>query len=39
MECGRSCSDTLRRETVDFWRANRDRSTSGDGPGYIQFRF
>ena len=20
LECGRSCSDTLRRETVDFWR-------------------
>ena len=39
MECGRSCSDTLRRETVDFWRANRDGRTSGDGPGYIQFRF
>lgn len=39
MECGRSCSDTLRRETVDFWRANRDGRSSGDGPGYIQFRF
>jgi hypothetical protein len=39
MECGRSCSDTLRRETVDFWQANRDRRSSGDGPGYIQFRF
>jgi hypothetical protein len=39
MECGRSCSDTLRRETVDFWRANRTPGNSGDGPGYIQFRF
>ncbi len=39
MECGRSCADTLRRETVDFWRANRDRANSGDGPGYLKFRF
>jgi hypothetical protein len=29
----------LRRETVDFWRANRDRANSGDGPGYLKFRF
>jgi hypothetical protein len=39
MECGQSCADTLRRETVDFWRANRDRANSGDGPGYLKFRF
>ena len=37
IECGRSCRDTLRRETVDFWQS---RSPSGsDGPGYIQFRW
>ena len=41
LECGRSCSDTLRRETVDFWRNHGPgRGTgSGDGPGYIQFRW
>ena len=35
LECGRSCSDTLRRETVDFWRNHYGRG--GDGPGYLQF--
>jgi hypothetical protein len=32
IECGRSCSDTLRRETVDFWQS---RGRFGDGPGYL----
>jgi hypothetical protein len=36
LECGRSCRDTLRRETIDFWYSQ-DRK--GDGPGYLQFRF
>lgn len=37
IECGRSCRDTLRRETVDFWQS---RGPFGpDGPGYLQFRF
>lgn len=41
LECGRSCSDTLRRETVDFWRNHGPGwgTGSGDGPGYIQFRW
>ena len=41
LECGRSCSDTLRRETVDFWRNHGPGRGmgSGDGPGYIQFRW
>ena len=40
LECGRSCSDTLRRETVDFWRNHgTGRAAGGDGPGYLQFRW
>ena len=41
LECGRSCSDTLRRETVDFWRnhGGRPGDSGGDGPGYLQFRW
>ncbi len=37
IECGRSCRDTLRRETIDFWKSREAFDT--DGPGYIQFRF
>jgi hypothetical protein len=40
LECGLSCHDTLRRETVDFWHGRgypRDGGT--DGPGYLHFRF
>jgi len=39
-ECAFSCSDTLRRQTVDFWEnhAGRPRDT-GDGVGYLRFRF
>jgi hypothetical protein len=40
LECGRSCSETLRRQTVDFWRNyGRESGGSPDGPGYIQFRW
>src|SRR5437016_2281386 len=39
LECGRSCSDTLRRETVDFWKDKGHPRGGGDGPGYLQFRF
>lgn len=40
LECGISCSDTLRRQTVDFWRNHGGRpSDGGDGPGYLQFRW
>jgi hypothetical protein len=39
IECGQSCRDTLRRETIDFW-ASRDRNNGGtDGPGYLHFHF
>jgi hypothetical protein len=39
-ECAFSCSDTLRRQTVDFWEnyPGRPRDT-GDGVGYLRFRF
>ena len=39
-ECAFSCSDTLRRQTVDFWEnhGGRPRDT-GDGVGYLRFRF
>ncbi len=37
IDCAYTCSDTLRRETVDFWQS---RGTFGsDGPGYLRFRF
>jgi hypothetical protein len=37
IECGRSCRDTLRRETVDFWQSRGPYSS--DGPGYFSFGF
>ena len=39
LECGRSCSDTLRRETVDFWKDRGAPRGGGDGPGYLQRKF
>ena len=38
LECGRSCSDTLRRQTVDFWR-NHGGQLGDDGAGYLRFRW
>jgi len=40
IECRRSCSETLRQETIDFWyiRTNID-PTGDDGPGYLTYRF
>ena len=38
IECRQSCSDTLRRETIDFWYS-RDRLGTPDGPGYFRFGF
>jgi hypothetical protein len=39
IECRRSCANTLRQETVDFWHI-RSRDPSGDdGPGYLSFSF
>jgi hypothetical protein len=39
LECGRSCADTLRRETVDFWPSHGQDSMRNDGPGYLQFKW
>jgi hypothetical protein len=40
IECGRSCSDTLRQQTIDFW-AIRDRfnGSGTDGRGYLNWRY
>lgn len=39
LECGRSCRETLRRETVDFWHERGRPGAGSDGPGYLRFRF
>jgi hypothetical protein len=37
IDCGRSCADTLRRETVDFWESrNSPTGNGGEGRGYIR---
>jgi hypothetical protein len=41
IECGTTCADTLRRETVDFWRnhgGGGPRAGGSDGPG-LKFKF
>lgn len=38
IDCEQTCSDTLRRETVDFWQS-RQWPFGKDGPGYFSFRF
>lgn len=38
VDCARSCSDTLRRQTVDFWEANGPQAKD-DGPGYFRWGF
>jgi hypothetical protein len=40
IECANNCADTLRRETVDFWKGRgHPRGGGPDGPGYLNFRF
>ena len=41
IECRRSCSETLRQETIDFWyiRSNPYNGGGDDGPGYLRFRW
>lgn len=39
LECGLSCRDTLRRETVDFWYEKGRPGAGSDGPGYLRFRW
>jgi hypothetical protein len=40
VECVRSCSETLRRQTVDFWQnygGAGNLNGGEDGPGYLKF--
>jgi hypothetical protein len=39
IECRANCQDTLRRESVDFWKERGYPKAGGDGPGYIHFGF
>ena len=41
IECRRSCSETLRQETIDFWyiRSNPYNGGGDDGPGYLRYRW
>jgi hypothetical protein len=40
IECRRSCGNTLRQETVDFWHIRANGNASGDdGPGYFSYSF
>ncbi|HWB45656.1 MAG TPA: hypothetical protein VG900_09470 [Hyphomicrobiaceae bacterium] len=40
IECRFSCRDTLRRETVDFWKSREwPYGSAGDGVGYLHFEF
>jgi hypothetical protein len=39
MDCGRSCSETLRRETVDFWESRGGRNDPVDGPAYLRWKW
>ena len=36
VDCGRSCENTLRHETVDFWD---DMTSRINSPGYFRFEF
>jgi hypothetical protein len=36
IDCGRSCENTLRHETVDFWD---DMTNKTNSPGYFRFEF
>ncbi|MCB1547737.1 MAG: hypothetical protein KDJ41_07880 [Hyphomicrobiaceae bacterium] len=38
IDCRRSCSETLRQETLDFWKTQGEAAQDG-GPNYFRFRF
>ena len=38
IDCGRSCSQTLRQQTIDFWESNGTQAKDG-GPGYFRWSF
>ena len=37
IDCARNCSETLRRETVDFWESRGGRNDPIDGPAYLRW--
>ncbi len=39
IDCGRSCSNTLRMQTVDFWENQGGPQAKDNGPGYFRFNF
>jgi hypothetical protein len=39
IECRRSCANTLRQETIDFWHIRASDPSGDDGPGYFSFSF
>jgi hypothetical protein len=39
LDCGRSCSETLRRESVDFWESRGGRNDPIDGPAYLRWKW
>jgi hypothetical protein len=39
IECRRSCANTLRQETIDFWYIRSSDPSGDDGPGYFSFSF
>lgn len=39
IECRRSCTNTLRQETIDFWEIQSNELAGDDGPGYLHFEF
>lgn len=38
VDCARSCSETLRRQTVDFWESNGPQAKDS-GPSYFRWEF
>ena len=38
VHCVRSCSETLRRESIDFWQSHGNHAPD-QGPGYFQWDF
>jgi hypothetical protein len=39
IECRRSCGNTLRQETIDFWHIRNTDPSGDDGPGYFTYKF
>ncbi len=39
LDCGRSCSETLRRESIDFWESRGGRNDPVDGPAYLRWKW